>query len=94
MQFNELVGNIVQFYVHGTIYKIRVKKETNKTCFHGEGLAQIITKFGLSGGEIHYFSMKGPQPRINIAYSDYEDAESVEQSSESEEDIGEEDNPL
>ena len=66
VEFNEIVGNIITFYVQGTIYKIRVKKERNKTRFHWEGLAQLIAKFHLSGGEMLYFSMEGPQPRISI----------------------------
>ena len=69
MQFNELVGNIVNFDVHGTKYKIKLRKERKKTCYYyGDRLAELIVTENLSEGDLLHFNMAGPQPRISIVY--------------------------
>ena len=77
MQFNELVGNIVNFDVHVTKYKIKVRKERKKTYFYGDRLAELIATENLSGGDLLHFNMAGPQPRISIVYFGNDDSVST-----------------
>ena len=63
-EFNELVGNVMDFDVHGTTYWIMVNKGRKKTSFYREELRQMIVNFvpRLKGGDMLHFSMEGEQP--------------------------------
>ena len=58
----------MHFNVYEKIYKIKVKKESNKTYFYGSKLAQLIAIKGLSIGDMLIISFNGPEPTIKIAY--------------------------
>ena len=58
----------MHFNVYEKIYKIKVKKESNKTYFYGSKLAQLIATKGLSLGDMLIISFNGPEPTIKIAY--------------------------